>query len=125
MADDVVKSVENVPVLVQHPVRMISFQKVITKYESKVGQTLPLPRKFIQEFVLKSWEELILQVHDGRSYSCKLLWRLKSEKKDCHLGKKWYNLVQDMALSRGDKVVFETIENGLNRLNVKIIHRGN
>ncbi|KAJ1428504.1 hypothetical protein SESBI_09020 [Sesbania bispinosa] len=88
--DDVVEGVENEAVLVQNPVQMISFQK-------------PLPRKFLQDFVLKSWEELILQVHDGRSYSCKLLWRPKSEKKDFHLGKTGTNFVQEMALARGTR----------------------
>ncbi|KAJ1440381.1 AraC family transcriptional regulator [Sesbania bispinosa] len=40
MVDNVVKGVENVPVLTQLPVQKISFQKVITKSQSKAGQTL-------------------------------------------------------------------------------------
>ncbi|KAJ1415154.1 DNA-binding barrel domain superfamily [Sesbania bispinosa] len=104
--------------------RVISFEKVITKSQSKAGQPLPLPRKFVQEFIRKNWTELSLQVGDGRFYNCSLL-RRKGSEKDCHLGKPWYKLVSDMRLRKGDKVVFKTIFKGLNSVNVKIIRKGN
>ncbi|KAJ1381751.1 hypothetical protein SESBI_44880 [Sesbania bispinosa] len=65
------------------PVRVFSFEKVISKSQSKAGQTLPLPRKLVANFIRKYRNDLILQVR-GQNYSCKLLWRPGSEK-DCHL----------------------------------------
>ncbi|KAJ1391341.1 DNA-binding barrel domain superfamily [Sesbania bispinosa] len=104
---------------------VMSFEKVITKSKSKGGQTLPIPRNFVKEFIRNSWRRLILQVKGGQCYYCKLLWR-KGREKDYHLGKPWYKLVSDMRLRTGDKVVFKTNMNGgLNTVNVTIIRRGN
>ncbi|KAJ1378469.1 DNA-binding barrel domain superfamily [Sesbania bispinosa] len=105
------------------PRQIMTFEKVITKSQSRGGQTLPMPRKFVQEFIRKYWTELILEVGGGRYYSCTLLWRPGSEK-DCHLGKPWYQLVSDMKLKRGDKWGFRTIIKGLNRVKVDIIRKG-
>ncbi|KAJ1429361.1 DNA-binding barrel domain superfamily [Sesbania bispinosa] len=88
------------------PRQVMTFEKVITKSQSRGGQTL-----------------LILEVEGGRYYSCTLLWRPGSEK-DCHLGKPWYKLVSDMKLKRGYKLVFRTIIKGLNRVKVDIVRKG-
>ncbi|KAJ1376268.1 DNA-binding barrel domain superfamily [Sesbania bispinosa] len=103
--------------------RVLSFEKVITKSQSKGRQTLPIPRKFVQEFIRRDWSELILKVRRVQHYNCKLV-RRNGREKDCHLGKPWYKLVSDLRLKKGDKVVFETIIKGLNTVNVTIIRKG-
>ncbi|KAJ1437414.1 DNA-binding barrel domain superfamily [Sesbania bispinosa] len=85
------------PTRLRHLVQMFSFENVISKSQSKVGQALPLPRKFVEKFIRKSWRDLILQVRGGRTFSCKLLWSPRSEK-DCHLGQYWYNFVSEIEL---------------------------
>ncbi|KAJ1381362.1 DNA-binding barrel domain superfamily [Sesbania bispinosa] len=106
------------------PRKVMSFEKVITKSQSRAGQALPIPRKFVQDFIRKKWKKLILQVGGSRFYSCNLLLRPGSDK-DCHLGKPRYKFVSDMNLRTGDKVVFRTIIKGLNKVNVDIIRKGN
>ncbi|KAJ1400749.1 DNA-binding barrel domain superfamily [Sesbania bispinosa] len=68
--------------------RIISFEKVISKSQSQGGQTLPLPRNFVREFIREYWTELMLHVGDGQTYTCTLL-RRKRRELDCHLGKPW------------------------------------
>ncbi|KAJ1381703.1 DNA-binding barrel domain superfamily [Sesbania bispinosa] len=97
------------PSKLSRPVRVFSFEK-------------PLPREIVANFIRKYWHDLILQV-GGRNYSCKLLWRPGSEMKDCHLGKYWYKLVNEMELKTRDKLVFKSIMVGLNVMNVTIIRK--
>ncbi|KAJ1408953.1 DNA-binding barrel domain superfamily [Sesbania bispinosa] len=71
--------------------RVMSFEKVITKSQSKGRQTLPIPRKFVQDFIRRDWSELILKVRRGQHYNCKLV-RRNGRGKDCH---PWQTLVQE------------------------------
>ncbi|KAJ1443588.1 DNA-binding barrel domain superfamily [Sesbania bispinosa] len=114
------------PARLRHPVQLFSFEKVISKSQAKGGQTLPLPRKIVENFIRRYWRDLNLEVRGThRSYCCKLLWRPGSDKdKDCHLGKRWYNLVTEMELKRGDRLVFKSIIVGLNVMSVTIHRKG-
>ncbi|KAJ1381664.1 DNA-binding barrel domain superfamily [Sesbania bispinosa] len=112
------------PARLRHPMQVFYFEKVISKSQSKGGQTLPLPRKIVEKFIRRYWRDLNLEVHGARrSYCCKLLWRPGSDK-DCHLGQHWYNLVSEMELKTGDRLVFKSIIVGLNMMSVTIHHKG-
>ncbi|KAJ1382625.1 DNA-binding barrel domain superfamily [Sesbania bispinosa] len=114
------------PARLHHPVQVFSFEKVISKSQAKGGHTLPIPRKIVENFIRGYWRDLNLEVRGTcRNYCCKLLWRPGSDKdKDFHLGKRWYNLVTEMDLKKGDRMVFKSIIVGLNVMSVTIHRKG-
>ncbi|KAJ1377726.1 DNA-binding barrel domain superfamily [Sesbania bispinosa] len=50
------------PARFRHLVQLFSFENVISKSQSKANQTLPLPRKFVEKFIHKSWRDLSLEM---------------------------------------------------------------
>ncbi|KAJ1429750.1 DNA-binding barrel domain superfamily [Sesbania bispinosa] len=81
-----------------------------------------LPKRFVDGFLKREWDNLRLLVEGGGEYVCKLLWSTRNLS-ECNLGKDWYKFVEDMDVGSKDKVQFRGGSRDVNVVNVRVIRR--